>query len=624
LASAASPGGALHLTGDLAFGPVEVNTRVRRALRIVNEAGVPVTITSLLLPPGFSTEAVWPASLAASNVYYPSYSREIDVWFSPTELRSYTGSLIVRCDRPDPPAALPIGGRGTVASRVAEIAGPVDFGRVQLGRAARRLISVRNVGASAIPLSGLAFPEGFYASLGRTNLEWGQSMLISVSFTPRTARDYSGALELEAPWTAGSGTVPLAARGVAATGTITIPADQPTIAAGIDAAIKGDTLRLLPGTYAESVVMDKENLRLVSLFEESGDPAYIGDTVLAGDGQMPVVRLAASATVRGLTLSNGSWGIDCRAITPGTASAFMPTTLGRTCDLRDNRVLRNRVGGVLLGAIGETGSGLVWSSSGAMLTATLSNNIIQDNSGPGLRTVATGYTGKVTRRATLDCTVLKSVLADNQCGLDAWSSEAGYGRLVVRLGGSTLYANGPEPIRLSGASSSLTLANVIVWNGAPYSVAVVSGATLEAACSLVGQPNQVWPGRGNLYADPRFMSAATGRFGLRSDSPCIDAGTQPGSMPAMPFLGRAPDIGASEFDPARPPVFIEGVANARGAIRLTVDSDPARTYTLMSAETLTEPLWREVVSLSGTGAPLALEDPLPPRRSQRFYRVQAK
>ncbi|HEV2355066.1 MAG TPA: hypothetical protein VGR89_12540, partial [Puia sp.] len=51
--------------------------------------------------------------------------------------------------------------------------------------------------------------------------------------------------------------------------TIHVPADQPTIQAGINAASNGDTVLVAPGTYKESINFSKKAITLMS----SGGPS---------------------------------------------------------------------------------------------------------------------------------------------------------------------------------------------------------------------------------------------------------------------------------------------------------------------------------------------------------------
>ena len=48
---------------------------------------------------------------------------------------------------------------------------------------------------------------------------------------------------------------------------------------------------------------------------------------------------------------------------------------------------------------------------------------------------------------------------------------------------------------------------------------------------------------GNISMDPQFVDPTVPDVHLRSNSPCIDAGTDVG----LPYLGLAPDMGAFEF-----------------------------------------------------------------------------
>lgn len=84
--------------------------------------------------------------------------------------------------------------------------------------------------------------------------------------------------------------------------TIRIPADQPTIQAGIDASTSGDTVLVAPGTYFENIAYDNKDITLRS----EGGPAV---TVIDGSSVLSVIKvkyLTAASAIEGFTIRNGS------------------------------------------------------------------------------------------------------------------------------------------------------------------------------------------------------------------------------------------------------------------------------------------------------------------------------
>ena len=91
--------------------------------------------------------------------------------------------------------------------------------------------------------------------------------------------------------------------------TIRVPADQPTIQAGIDAASNGDTVLVSPGTYVENINFNGKNIIVGSFTLTSGDTTYVSQTIIDGNHNGSVVTFnngeSQTAVLYGFTLING-------------------------------------------------------------------------------------------------------------------------------------------------------------------------------------------------------------------------------------------------------------------------------------------------------------------------------
>jgi len=105
---------------------------------------------------------------------------------------------------------------------------------------------------------------------------------------------------------------------------INVPADQPTIQAGIDAASSGDTVLVQPNTYLENINFNGKNIIVASLFLMKQDPSYISQTIIDGNQSGRVVTFEKSedstAVLIGFTITNGfsdnGGGILCNGARP--------------------------------------------------------------------------------------------------------------------------------------------------------------------------------------------------------------------------------------------------------------------------------------------------------------------
>ena len=84
--------------------------------------------------------------------------------------------------------------------------------------------------------------------------------------------------------------------------------DYTVIQAAVDAAIPGDSVLVHPGRYFESLMVQTNDISLVSLEAITGNQAYVDSTVIDGTGSIGgiiVYQYITGINLRGLSITNG-------------------------------------------------------------------------------------------------------------------------------------------------------------------------------------------------------------------------------------------------------------------------------------------------------------------------------
>jgi hypothetical protein len=356
---------------------------------------------------------------------------------------------------------------------------------------------------------------------------------------------------------------------------IHVPADQPTIQAGITSASAGDTIFVAPGTYIENVNFLGKAIRVTS---EQG-PAV---TIIDGNGNGSVVTFASSessqSVLEGFTIRNGNASASFLEGGGVRIADSSPTITGNVISdnragsagggigihggspLIQNNVIRNN--GQTNGYSGGPGGGGIsivsvsspqiisneisnnsWSSGGGLSlfsagSPTIQNNVISNNS-------ANSQGGGFYIVNQSDADIVQNLIIGNTSPKGAgmyWLVP--YGARGPFVTNNTFSANNGSGIFADGFDGQTKVTNNVIV-GAVGQTAVMcgnfdssipifrtndafstSGVGFGGLCAGQAGTN------GNISVDPKFVNAGSGNYHLQTGSPAIDIGTSAGAPAA--------------------------------------------------------------------------------------------
>jgi hypothetical protein len=286
-----------------------------------------------------------------------------------------------------------------------------------------------------------------------------------------------------------------------------------TLGEGIRAARGGDVIGVAPGVYAQTFASLTPNYVIDGLRDFKLLGSGPAQTTIRGDHSFSLIRVqnGASGLIKGFTIERGG------------------------------HISHSEGGGIQV--IGMPNS----------VTLSVQNVVLQDNE------AVNG--GAISVQGRVSLSVRNVIIANNRgnncCG--AVLLEGANGDVTASFKNTTITANAAS-FEAGGLlvenGARLNLINSIVWNNSLSEVAQFRGARVSVSFSDVGE--QLFPGAGNLSANPRFQDPASRDYRLRPLSPVVDAGTNTNApltdirLLARPVDGDGDgvaitDMGAYEF-----------------------------------------------------------------------------
>lgn len=292
---------------------------------------------------------------------------------------------------------------------------------------------------------------------------------------------------------------------------IDVPADAPTIQAGIDAASHGDTVLVDVGHYVERISFKGKSILVTSRFIFEEDPAFVDATIIDGatgveDDTASVVRFVSSegpaAMLAGFTILGGEGIVGMNRDRRKGGGIF--------CALASPAIKLN----IIRGNTAFDGGGIFLFQS----QADVERNIIVNNA-------AQWGGGIIAKRS--EALVVNNTIDGNRAQMEG-GGMAVYGPEVPVIRNNIISNNDRGAVYAAGVDSLFVDYNDTYGNrGGRYEGDIVEG-------------------RSEIHCDPLFVDREAGNYQLQALSPCIDSGS-------LEFTGIPPhggdriDIGGWEY-----------------------------------------------------------------------------
>lgn len=373
-------------------------------------------------------------------------------------------------------------------------------------------------------------------------------------------------------------TLLVAATGVAGAATISVPGDQPSIVAGMAAAVAGDTVLVDCGVYAEHDIMLKSGVTLLS---ETGG-AYCAVIDAGGLGRVLLgTALNNQTLVKGFTLRGGDFGAPGAGIYLENSAALFENCIvtdnesagaggGIACVTNSSPIFERCT--ITWNRSGEDGGGIALYNSTPQFVDCMIGRNQAGGKGGGLFAEASAFTAQhcdvfengaddvgggialdPASPATLDLvTVYGNHSATGGGGVAIDTSRPTFGSCTIAENSALGSGSGLHAV---DAEETVFEQTIIAFNTISTGVSVIGTPPDFGCCDIYGNAGGDWVApidtqlgvNGNFRDNPEFCGVdSSGNYFLQTDSPCSPGGNGCGAL----IGSRIVDCGIIAVEPA--------------------------------------------------------------------------
>ena len=185
---------------SLVFEDTKVGQTSEMDWTITNIGGATLTVSSLTVPDGFSTDfASW-----SPKTVEPTKSHTFKVYFKPKEVKTYSGKMVFKSNAVNAQnQEFTIGGKGISAgdAKISVSPNTVQFGEKTVGKTAEQTVTITNKGNAPLVFTSVTSPDNVFStdfgSWTSKTLAAGASCSLKVYFTPAAVRSYSTSISIK-------------------------------------------------------------------------------------------------------------------------------------------------------------------------------------------------------------------------------------------------------------------------------------------------------------------------------------------------------------------------------------------------------------------------------------------